>query len=274
MRKKLDGVAMPGARPMVIRPASITRLRGVRDAGHHGRAVARRRHGAGKVERPAQHALGHAGRHLLATGGDVSGIGGQRAHRSPDRAPRSRRASRPQPRRAAGDVCEPCRSAPAAPGPPRSGAAAARRMRSSSASGSATLSPRPLIAALLASTMSNARLFVSPTFQVMLAPCSMRRRQMRRKPWPSCPTRRRSIAASRTCTSSAPPTTFIDGKAGELRYRGYSIHDLAQHSTFEETAYLLLHGELPTASELARFTAELCRPRANCRQRSSTSSPP
>jgi citrate synthase len=53
------------------------------------------------------------------------------------------------------------------------------------------------------------------------------------------------------------PTTFIDGKAGELRYRGYSIHDLAQHSTFEETAYLLLHGELPKASELARFTAEL-----------------
>ena len=51
--------------------------------------------------------------------------------------------------------------------------------------------------------------------------------------------------------------TFIDGKAGELRYRGYSIHDLAQHSTFEETAYLLLHGELPTTAELARFDAEL-----------------
>jgi citrate synthase len=53
------------------------------------------------------------------------------------------------------------------------------------------------------------------------------------------------------------PTTFIDGKAGELRYRGYSIHDLAQSSTFEETGYLLLHGELPTASELTRFDAEL-----------------
>jgi citrate synthase len=56
--------------------------------------------------------------------------------------------------------------------------------------------------------------------------------------------------------------TFIDGKAGELRYRGYSIHDLAQHSTFEETAYLLLHGELPTAAELARFDADLKRARA------------
>jgi citrate synthase len=52
-------------------------------------------------------------------------------------------------------------------------------------------------------------------------------------------------------------TTFIDGKAGELRYRGYSIHDLAQHSSFEETAYLLLNGELPTASQLADFDARL-----------------
>jgi citrate synthase len=47
--------------------------------------------------------------------------------------------------------------------------------------------------------------------------------------------------------------TFIDGRAGELRYRGYSIHDLAQNSTFEETAYLLLHGELPTRAELDAF---------------------
>jgi citrate synthase len=53
------------------------------------------------------------------------------------------------------------------------------------------------------------------------------------------------------------PCTYIDGKAGELRYRGYSIHDLAQHSTFEETAWLLLHGELPTKSELAAFSQEL-----------------
>jgi citrate synthase len=52
-------------------------------------------------------------------------------------------------------------------------------------------------------------------------------------------------------------TTFIDGKAGELRYRGYSIHDLAQQSTFEETAYLLLYGELPGPAELARMNADL-----------------
>jgi citrate synthase len=53
------------------------------------------------------------------------------------------------------------------------------------------------------------------------------------------------------------PCTFIDGKAGELRYRGYSIHDLAEHSSFQETAYLLLHGELPNAQQLAGFDAEL-----------------
>jgi citrate synthase len=49
----------------------------------------------------------------------------------------------------------------------------------------------------------------------------------------------------------------IDGRAGELRYRGYSIHDLAQRSSFEETCYLLLKGALPTRSELDRFDAEL-----------------
>jgi citrate synthase len=57
-------------------------------------------------------------------------------------------------------------------------------------------------------------------------------------------------------------TTFIDGRAGELRYRGYSIHDLAQHSTLEETSYLLLKGELPTRAELDAFDAELKASRA------------
>jgi citrate synthase len=49
----------------------------------------------------------------------------------------------------------------------------------------------------------------------------------------------------------------IDGRAGELRYRGYSIHELAERSTFEETCYLLMHGELPSREALARFDAEL-----------------
>ena len=53
------------------------------------------------------------------------------------------------------------------------------------------------------------------------------------------------------------PVAFIDGQAGELRYRGYSIHDLAQHSSFEETGYLLFYGELPNADQLAQFKADL-----------------
>ena len=52
-------------------------------------------------------------------------------------------------------------------------------------------------------------------------------------------------------------TTFIDGKEGVLEYRGYNINDLAEHSTFEETAYLLIYGKLPTQSELDGFDAEL-----------------
>lgn len=49
----------------------------------------------------------------------------------------------------------------------------------------------------------------------------------------------------------------IDGRAGDLRYRGYSIHDLAEHSSFEETCYLLLNGELPTRAELGSFMEAL-----------------
>jgi citrate synthase len=47
--------------------------------------------------------------------------------------------------------------------------------------------------------------------------------------------------------------TFIDGDAGILRYRGYPIEELAEKSTYLETAYLLLYGELPTASELKNW---------------------
>tara|TARA_Y100000590_G_scaffold368921_1_gene429802 strand:- start:30 stop:1169 length:1140 start_codon:yes stop_codon:yes gene_type:complete len=52
-------------------------------------------------------------------------------------------------------------------------------------------------------------------------------------------------------------TTFIDGKQGVLEYRGYNIHDLAEYSTFEETAYLLIHGNLPTQTQLDEFDSEL-----------------
>ena len=52
-------------------------------------------------------------------------------------------------------------------------------------------------------------------------------------------------------------TTRIDGKQGILEYRGYNIHDLAEKSTFEETSYLLLNGELPTKTQLSEFNKTL-----------------
>jgi citrate synthase len=52
------------------------------------------------------------------------------------------------------------------------------------------------------------------------------------------------------CTSAI---TFLNGEKGILRHRGYSIEDLAAHSTFDAVAYLLLHGELPTPEEYRSF---------------------
>jgi len=53
--------------------------------------------------------------------------------------------------------------------------------------------------------------------------------------------------------------TYIDGDAGILRYRGYPIEQLAEKSTFLETSYLLIYGELPTQSELDSFTNKIRR---------------
>ncbi|MEU8000372.1 citrate synthase [Catellatospora sp. NPDC049111] len=53
------------------------------------------------------------------------------------------------------------------------------------------------------------------------------------------------------CTSAI---TYIDGDEGILRYRGYPIEQLAEHSTFLEVSYLLMYGELPTAVQLSEFT--------------------
>src|SRR4051794_8625208 len=52
---------------------------------------------------------------------------------------------------------------------------------------------------------------------------------------------------------SVSAITFIDGDAGILRYRGYPIEQLAEQSTFLETSYLLIYGELPTAAQLEDF---------------------
>lgn len=53
----------------------------------------------------------------------------------------------------------------------------------------------------------------------------------------------------------------VDGDIGKLIYRGYDIHDLAKSSTFEETAYLLFKGELPTAAQLKDFNQILVKHR-------------
>ncbi|MFK5634683.1 MULTISPECIES: citrate synthase [unclassified Ornithinimicrobium] len=53
--------------------------------------------------------------------------------------------------------------------------------------------------------------------------------------------------------------TYIDGDAGILRYRGYPIEQIAEQSTFLETTYLLIYGELPTAQQLEEFDQRLRR---------------
>ena len=54
----------------------------------------------------------------------------------------------------------------------------------------------------------------------------------------------------------------IDGDEGRLVYRGYAIEDLARHASFEEVIYLLWHGELPDAEELAAFSESMSAERA------------
>ena len=57
--------------------------------------------------------------------------------------------------------------------------------------------------------------------------------------------------------ASTSAITFIDGVRGRLLYRGYDINELAEHSNYEEVAYLLLHEHLPKPAELSAFAADL-----------------
>jgi len=59
-----------------------------------------------------------------------------------------------------------------------------------------------------------------------------------------------------SCTSAI---TYIDGDAGILRYRGYPIEQLAEHSNFLETCYLLIHGELPSVEQYEDFVGRINR---------------
>jgi citrate synthase len=62
------------------------------------------------------------------------------------------------------------------------------------------------------------------------------------------------FANTASCRSAI---TYIDGDVGILRYRGYPIEQLAESSTFVETSYLLIYGELPTTEQLADFDARI-----------------
>jgi citrate synthase len=64
------------------------------------------------------------------------------------------------------------------------------------------------------------------------------------------------FGSTAACSSAI---TYIDGDAGILRYRGYPIDQLAEGSTFLETSYLLIYGELPTKAELDAFTNRVSR---------------
>jgi citrate synthase len=63
--------------------------------------------------------------------------------------------------------------------------------------------------------------------------------------------------AFKNTASTKSSITYIDGDKGVLQYRGYSIEQLAEQSTYLEVAYLILNGELPTQSELDEWTKEI-----------------
>jgi citrate synthase len=63
-----------------------------------------------------------------------------------------------------------------------------------------------------------------------------------------------AFLSTAACTSAV---TYLDGDAGILRYRGYPIEQLAEHSTHLEVAYLLLNGELPNAEQLKTWTHDV-----------------
>src|SRR5437899_7233619 len=62
------------------------------------------------------------------------------------------------------------------------------------------------------------------------------------------------FANTASCRSAI---THVDGERGILEYRGYPIEELAENSSFLETAYLLIHGELPTKSQLDQWVHDI-----------------
>ncbi len=75
---------------------------------------------------------------------------------------------------------------------------------------------------------------------------------------PTIPKAKKSVALSGVAAGNTALCTV--GRSGnDLHYRGYDIHDLAQHACFEEVAYLLVYGHLPTSSELKAYKTKLRR---------------
>src|SRR6185369_6131373 len=62
-----------------------------------------------------------------------------------------------------------------------------------------------------------------------------------------------SAAGLRGVAAATSSISDVNGEKGELIYQGYSIHDLAEHASFEEVVFLLWNKRLPTASELAEL---------------------
>ena len=58
-------------------------------------------------------------------------------------------------------------------------------------------------------------------------------------------------------SSTQSAITFLNGEEGILRYRGYSIEELASKADFLEVAYLLIHGELPTQDQYDQFVSSI-----------------
>src|ERR671932_768027 len=67
---------------------------------------------------------------------------------------------------------------------------------------------------------------------------------------------KKSVAMSGVVAGETAIST-VDEEGGGLTYRGYSIQDLAEHVTFEEVAYLLIHGELPDQARLDSYKEKL-----------------
>ena len=60
-----------------------------------------------------------------------------------------------------------------------------------------------------------------------------------------------------TTANTQSSITYLDGDAGVLRYRGYPIEQLAEHSTYLEVAYLLIHGDLPNAAQAEKWNKDI-----------------